>query len=65
MVRGAMGNLGKQIIEKAGAMCNCFPQVLGMLGDELFKTVENGVDLSAAVSTMIKNVIKLQKVMIL
>lgn len=59
-----MGNVGQQFITKASAVCSCLPQALEMLGKDLFKSVQNGLDFSAAVSTMIKDIVKLQKCMI-
>lgn len=62
LVRGAMGNVGQQFITKTGAVCSCLPQALQMIGKDLFKSVQNGMDMSAAVSSMIKDVVVLQKV---
>ncbi|KAK3995737.1 hypothetical protein QBC44DRAFT_387944 [Cladorrhinum sp. PSN332] len=64
LVRGAMGNVGEQFISKASAVCSCLPKALDMLGKELFKSVQNGMDFSAAVSTMIKDIMQLQKCVI-
>ena len=59
-----MGNAGQQFITKAGAVCSCLPQELEMVGKDLFKSVQNGMDFSAAVSTMIQDIMKLQKCMV-
>ncbi|KAK4223387.1 hypothetical protein QBC38DRAFT_459392 [Podospora fimiseda] len=56
-----MGNIGEQFISKASAVCKCLPKALEMVSKELFKTIENGADFSAAVSTMIKDLVQLQK----
>lgn len=58
-----MGNAGQQFITKTGAICNCLPKALQMYGKNLYKSVEDGKDLSAAVSSLIRDSIELQKCM--
>ncbi|KAK3322948.1 hypothetical protein B0H66DRAFT_620953 [Apodospora peruviana] len=56
-----MGNAGKQFISQTGAICSCQSRALQMYGKNLYKSVEEGKDLSAAVSSLIRDSIELQK----
>ena len=61
-VRGAMGNAGQELITKTGAMCTCLPQFLDLMGKDTFKAATSGTDVSAAMSSMISDLMKAQKV---
>ncbi len=43
-------------------MCSCLPKVLELFGNNLFDSVSDGADISAATINVVGDVIQLQKV---
>lgn len=62
LVRGALGNAGQQFITKADAMCQCLPKALKMVTTASFESIRTGSDVSTSVSSIIGEVVELQKV---
>ncbi|KAK0641374.1 hypothetical protein B0T16DRAFT_461447 [Cercophora newfieldiana] len=62
--RSALGDGGKQAITKVGAMCHCLPKALEMYGKKVWRSVAEGKEISAAVSSVIGDSMQLQKCMV-
>lgn len=61
-VRGLAGNMGTQFIEKAGAICGCFPEALNLIAQGIYQSVKDGTDVSEAALTAINISNRLEKV---
>jgi len=61
-VRGVLGNDWENFITQTSAMCNCLPQALDMMTNDLFYAVTHKGDISEGVSAVIADYMKLQKV---
>lgn len=59
-----MGNVGQQFVSKSEAMCQCLPKALEMVTTSAFESIKTGSDLSGAVSSVVGDVVELQKCMI-
>ncbi|UKZ85649.1 uncharacterized protein TrAFT101_001501 [Trichoderma asperellum] len=62
-VRGLAGNMGTQFIEKAGAICGCFPETLNLIAQGIYQSVKDGTDVSEAALTAINISNRLEKCM--
>ena len=61
-VRSAMGNVGKEFINKLGAMCQCLPEAFRLAGSALSQSIMEGGDMTGAASKMIGAYMKLEQV---
>lgn len=62
LVRDQVPGMDQRMIKKSGAVCNCLPKLLALIDSDTFSAVSNGGDTSAAVSALIAELAKLQKV---
>ena len=60
--RGALGNVGQDAINKAGAMCECIPEITKLVTKDSSKSVMDGASTGNIANELIPVFMRLQQV---